>query len=59
MNRYRVNKRLEESPEEPDIFSQFPIDNAEKGRPPLPMWEILSESGVMLNAGKLAFHGVQ
>ncbi|OJJ02061.1 hypothetical protein ASPVEDRAFT_887673 [Aspergillus versicolor CBS 583.65] len=51
MARHRVNRRLKASPAEPDIFSQFPTENDVKGRPPLPMWEIVAESNVMLNAG--------
>ncbi|THC94257.1 hypothetical protein EYZ11_006266 [Aspergillus tanneri] len=49
--RHKTNKRLKFSPEEPDIFSQFPVEADEKGRMPLPMWEIVAESSVMLNAG--------
>ncbi|KAE8358132.1 cytochrome P450 [Aspergillus caelatus] len=49
--RFKTNERMKNFPEEPDIFSQFPLRKDEKGRPPLPMWEIVAESTVMMNAG--------
>ncbi|OQE19898.1 hypothetical protein PENSTE_c014G00642 [Penicillium steckii] len=51
MARYKTMQRIESTPEEPDIFSQFPLQTDKKGRPPLPMWEIIAESTIMMNAG--------
>ncbi|RAK93773.1 cytochrome P450 [Aspergillus costaricaensis CBS 115574] len=50
--RYKTNKRLGVLPEQQDIFAQFPTASDDgKGRHSLPMWELVAESSVMLNAG--------
>ncbi|EXL60719.1 hypothetical protein FOCG_00012 [Fusarium oxysporum f. sp. radicis-lycopersici 26381] len=49
--RYKTNQRIENPPKELDIFSSLPLEIDEKGRPPFPMWEIVAETTVMLNAG--------
>ncbi|KAH7127474.1 cytochrome P450 [Dactylonectria macrodidyma] len=41
--RCKTNKRLVSTPEESDVFSHLPVKVDQKGRPPMPMWEILAD----------------
>lgn len=51
MARHMINRRIANPPSQPDFFSFLPLEVDEKGRPAMPMWEIIAECSVMLNAG--------
>lgn len=51
MARYLVVKRLENTPDEPDLFSHLPSKPSPKWPSPMPLEELIAESGTMLDAG--------
>lgn len=51
MARYQVVQRLEQPPEQPDLFSNLPFTSSTKWPTPMPLHELVAESTTMLDAG--------
>jgi benzoate 4-monooxygenase len=52
MARYKSVQRLKSEPEGADFFTQFPLEESDKGRTPMSLSDLVAECTTFLNAGK-------